>query len=145
MVAGYFSGGQRSRDTVRYLSGWSRMDGRDGRPLGSRILTCTSTITYIFDNVSKNGKIFVFAYVLIQVWTRSVEAIKEIRESLARRVPWMETPWIETWRGPHTFRQGFPSTIFTIRFLFVCVHALFASRFFSGFSFTRKIMFAIDK
>lgn len=62
MVAGYFSGGQRSRDIVRYLSGWSWVDGRDGRPLGSRILTCTSTIT-IFDNVSKNRKIFVFAYV----------------------------------------------------------------------------------
>lgn len=62
MVAGYFSGGQRSRDIVRYLSGWSWVDRRDGRPLGSRILTCTSTIT-IFDNVSKNRKIFVFAHV----------------------------------------------------------------------------------
>lgn len=92
MVAGYFSGGRRSRDTVRDLSGWSWVDGRDGRPLGSRILTCTSTITIPdrYRTISRNICICVFT--LIQVWTRSVEK-KYMEGSLYEsKIPWMVAP-----------------------------------------------------
>lgn len=129
MVAGYFSGGQRSRDIVRYLSGWSWVDGRDGRPLGSRILTCTSTIT-IFDNVSKN--ICVCAR-LIQVWTRNVETIKEIRESLTRR--------FRGWR-PRIATQG--STYLSPRIPFHDFSMLFDSSLFA-FTHCLRLDFLVSR
>lgn len=56
----------------------------------------------------------------------------------------METPDRDTEVYVPFAKDSTPRFFHAIRFLFVCVHALFASRF-SGFSFTRKIMFAINK
>lgn len=79
MVAGYFSGGQRSRDT-RSLFIRSIVDGWTW---------CTTLGKSDFDvyvndndNVSKNRKIFVFAYVWLKFGRE--ETIKEIRENLTR-------------------------------------------------------------
>lgn len=138
MVAGYFSGGQRSRDTVRDLSGWSWVDGRDGRPLGSRILTCTSTISDI--DIEQYREIFVFAY-LIQVWTRNVEKKYTEEPLYESKIPWMVAP--DRGTGVYVPIVKDSSTIFPFDSIPLCslrIVCVYILQFLSPVRFTREII-----
>lgn len=125
MVAGYFSGGQRSRDSRSlFIRSW--MDGRDVRPLGSRILTCTSTITITYRRIEK--------YLCLRTFDSSLDEkrlLKKygriLREGSVDGDPGSRHTG-STYLSPRIPPRFFHAT----RFLFVCVYVLFASRF-SGF------------
>lgn len=114
------------------------MDGRDGRPLGSRILTCTSTISDI--DIEQYREIFVFAY-LIQVWTRNVEKKYTEEPLYESKIPWMVAP--DRGTGVYVPIVKDSSTIFPFDSIPLCslrIVCVYILQFLSPVRFTREII-----